>query len=123
MTHNKEVYNTLTADQMPKIYEVSDHPSKTVPDQTMPLKTLLERYARGLPIEGVSSTPIYEGEEGLGFDIRTLDISEREDMAERVRNELAEIAERITTTKQTTARNALRAQILKEIEEEKLNQQ
>jgi len=114
----KDVYNSLNAEHMPRKYETSEHPSQTVPDQTMPLKTLLERYARGLPIEGVSSEPIYEGEDGVGFDLRTLDLSEREEMADRVRNELSEIETRIKKQKSDELNAMLRAQIRKEIEDE-----
>ncbi|MEO5351205.1 MAG: hypothetical protein H7836_16410 [Magnetococcus sp. YQC-3] len=116
--HEKDVYNSLNAEKMPRVYETSDHPSQTVPDQTMSLKTILERYARGLPIEGVSSEPIYEGEDGVGFDLRTLDLSEREEMAQRVRNELSEIETRIKKQKSDELNAQLRAQIKKEIEEE-----
>ena len=41
--------------------------SKTVPDQSMTLRELLIRYAKGLPLEG-SKTPIWEGEEGFDID-------------------------------------------------------
>ena len=53
-------------------------PSLTIPDQTMSIKEILERYARGLPMDG--KVPIYEGDEGDGIDPRRLDLSERAEL-------------------------------------------
>lgn len=62
----------------PKQYEVNTQPSMTVPNQTLPMKTILERYARGLPIEGTVKTPVYDLDMP---DIRNLDIEERAQLA------------------------------------------
>ena len=60
----------------------------------MSLRELLVRYAKGLPLEG-AKTPIWEGEEGFERDPETLDLAEREELAEKARQELKEINERI----------------------------
>lgn len=54
---------------------VNTEPSKTIPDQVLPLKEILSRFAKGIPYE--AQTPIYLGEEGNGIDLRTLDLSEQ----------------------------------------------
>lgn len=41
--------------------ETTDQPSLTVPDMSLPLKTLLERYTRGGTV--ATLTPVYNGEE------------------------------------------------------------
>jgi hypothetical protein len=68
--------------------------SKTVPDQSMTLRELLIRYAKGLPLEG-ARTPIWEGEEGFDIDPEKLDLAEREELAEKAREELKAINERV----------------------------
>ena len=45
--------------------------SITVPDQTMSLRTLVERHARGLPLETNAKTPIYNN--GEVTDVSRLD--------------------------------------------------
>lgn len=62
-------------------------PSKTIPDETLSIKQILERYARGLPIGG-GRVPIYEGEDNDLPDPRTLDLAERQEMAESFREQL-----------------------------------
>jgi hypothetical protein len=52
--------------------------SATQPDQTMPLRQILERYSRGLPITGQVGEPEYYGEEIQGIDARSLDLTERQ---------------------------------------------
>jgi len=64
-------------------------PSMTIPDQTLSIKEILERYARGLPMEG--KVPIYEGEDGDGIDPRRLDLSERAELQKLYTEELNEI--------------------------------
>lgn len=73
-----KIKTSLTARYYPKKYEVNTQPTKTIPDQTMSLKTILDRFARGIPMN-VGKTPIYENDENaLGIDIRTLDLADKE---------------------------------------------
>ena len=57
--------------------------SETLPDQTMPLREILERYSRGLPITGTVGEPEYYGEDGLGIDARSLDLTERQEIIDK----------------------------------------
>jgi hypothetical protein len=84
----------------------------------MTLRTILDRFARGLPITGQDKEPIYNGEEGLGVDIRTLDISEREEIAEKARRELKEIADRLQSGHDNRMRETLKKQLKRELLEE-----
>ena len=47
-------------------------PSKTVPDQTMSIREIFQRYAAGLPIGG-NINPIYN-EDAMGINPKTLDL-------------------------------------------------
>jgi hypothetical protein len=68
--------------------------SKTVPDQSMTLRELLIRYAKGLPLEG-QKTPIWEGEEGFDVDPQKLDLAEIEELREKAEQELKDINNRV----------------------------
>lgn len=87
----RNVFNTT-----PDEGQVNNEPSMTVPDQSMTLRELLIRYAKGLPLEG-AKTPVFEGEDGNEIDIEKLDLAEREELAEMARKELKDISERIKT--------------------------
>lgn len=63
-------------------------PSETVPDQTMDVRTILKRYARGLPITGNAKSPEYHGIEGDGIDLRTLDLVDRQEIADRAKQSI-----------------------------------
>ncbi|QCQ85134.1 hypothetical protein [Blackfly microvirus SF02] len=73
------------ANEFPKKYEVNNKPSMTVPDQTMSISTILERYARGLPVGGSNRVPIYNGEDDdiMPPNWEKLDLSERVDYLEQ----------------------------------------
>jgi len=77
--------------------EVNNQPSQTIPDQAMSIKEILQRFARGLPIEQFS--PKYDtddvSEDDYLPDPRTLDLAERQEMSEIFRQEIS----RITTEK------------------------
>lgn len=51
-------------------------PSLTIPDQTLPMRVLMERHARGMPLDvkGGIKTPIYNN--GEVPDLRNADLSE-----------------------------------------------
>jgi hypothetical protein len=74
--------------------QVNNEESKTVPDQSMTLRELLVRYAKGLPLEG-QKTPIWEGEEGFDVDPQKLDLAEIEELREKAEQELKDINNRV----------------------------
>jgi hypothetical protein len=67
--------------------EVNDLPSLTVPDQTMSVKEILERYARGLPLGAGERVPMYDEEDDLP-DPRTLDLVDRQELSEQFKSEI-----------------------------------
>lgn len=118
--HFKTNYNMSGDDQTKprKIFGIS----KTLPDQTMDLKTILDRYARGLPITGNSQQPIYEGEEGFAIDPRTLDLSELHNMAktasEAIREAEMEQMEKDKAARKEAFKKALKAELEEELKKE-----
>lgn len=69
--------------------EVNVGPSMTVPDQTLSIQEILDRFARGLPVSG-GRAPIFDEEDELP-DLRTLDLAERQELKERYTAELDQI--------------------------------
>lgn len=67
-------------------------PSMTIPDQTMSVAEIMQRYARGLPIEG-AKVPLYDEDNDMP-DINRLDLAERQEMIQQAKDELADIKER-----------------------------
>lgn len=85
----------LNRDLFPKKYEINTLPSMTVPDQSLTMRQILDRYARGLPLD--VKVPIWTDDDELNPlpDIRTLDLSERDDMLRSARAELDEVKRKI----------------------------
>lgn len=70
--------------------EVNNDPSMTVPDQTMTMTEIMNRYAKGLPLAG-QKLPQYEDiEEGDDYlpDPRRMDLAERQELKEAAEKEL-----------------------------------
>jgi len=87
-----KVKNSINANTFEKKYKVFTQPSLTVPDQTMSIKTILERYSRGLPVGG-RLDEYYDEEDTLPNPF-TLDLAERQELAEQYIQEINEIKSR-----------------------------
>lgn len=102
---NFKVRNKLNYNHEENIGEINDQPSLTVPDQTMSLRTIVERYTRGLPIDG-AKVPIYDEENDLP-DFRTLDLAERQEYAEQYAEELKHLAKKAKKAEEKVAKEKL----------------
>lgn len=74
--------NQHNADEFPRFYETNNAPSMTIPNQAMTIPELLDRYARGLPLDQ-GKKPIYHGEEFVP-DLDRMDLSEIHDLKQNV---------------------------------------
>lgn len=103
--------------------ELNTKPSKTIPDQTMSIKELMDRYARGLPLSGTNRVPIYDGDDDIlqGVNPATLDISERINLIRDVQDEIQEIQQKTSEKQQKAKTAAQHAAWRKQMEQE--NQQ
>lgn len=73
--------------------EKNFQPSMTIPDQTMSIREIMQRYARGLPLD-MEKTPVYHGEDDEFPDMQRLDLAERQEVIEHYKNEFNEIKEK-----------------------------
>jgi hypothetical protein len=87
------IKHSMNANTFAKNYQFNTSPSMTIPDQTMSIRTILERHSRGLPIDGVKSS-IYDGEENDLPDWRRLDLAERQELAHLYKNEIQDIKQK-----------------------------
>ncbi len=83
----------MNVNNFDKSYETNSYPSMTIPDQTMSIRTILERHSRGLPIDGIK-VPIWDGEENDLPDWRTLDLADRQELAHLYQQEIKDIKSR-----------------------------
>ena len=83
--------------------QVNKQKSLTVPDQAMSIKQIMERFARGLPVERFQ--PLYDenidDESEFLPDPKTLDLAERQQYAESIKQEYLQYVENLR--KQQTA--------------------
>jgi len=95
---NFPVKNLLNRHEFAYQGQIIDQPSETVPDQTMSIRTILDRYARGLPLD--VKVPIWDENADLDDIIpnpNQLDLSERQEFAEQARQELEQIKQKLNT--------------------------
>lgn len=116
----KTQYNT---DEFPRYMEKIEGPSMAIPDQTMSLKQLLDRFARGLPLEG-EKFPIYHDEEEMP-DLSKMDLSEIADLRDAVQQDIIEkqeelIKQQAEKDKETAEQN--QKELFKKWQEEQQNQ-
>lgn len=75
--------------------EVNTLPSKTIPDQAMSIREIINRSQKGLPVTGVS-VPLYnETEDGIMPDLRNMDISEIYELKIRIQQKEKEIKKQL----------------------------
>lgn len=93
--------------------------SLTVPDQTMSIRTLIQRYAQGLPVMGAAGQPQYDPEPLLdGVNFKTLDLSEQQEIQKNVLEELQAIEKRKMDKETEKKQKALESKIRQQIEAE-----
>jgi hypothetical protein len=78
-----KIKHSLNAKDFPVEGKKFTLPSMTVPDQTMSIRTILDRYSRGLPVGG--RVDEYYDEEDTMPDYRTLDLTEIAELQNEVK--------------------------------------
>lgn len=82
--------NHGNAKEFPKKYEKNRGVSMTIPDQSLSVKQIMDRYARGLPLEG-AKVPIYDEGEELP-DWNRMDLVEKAEAIEDAKQEVKDIS-------------------------------
>lgn len=111
----KKIKNLLNADEFIYEGEKNFQPSLTIPDQTMPLKELIDRFTRGLSVP--SFKPVYD-ETGELPDPRKMDLAEYNEMRKNVTLELKEMLEKQKQKELQDVENQREKLIQQRVEEE-----
>lgn len=111
----RPVKTQYNAELFTAYYEVNGRPSETIPDQTMSLKVLLERHARGLPITGNPSAPEYYGDEQMP-DLNKMDISEIHALKNAVKSDIQKMQQDLADKKKAADQAAYDKRINDEVE-------
>lgn len=83
-----EIKNPYNANKFARTYEINTQPSMTIPDMTMPLKELLDRFARGLPLEGkIQGEAQYHGDD-MPPDLKRMDLTEIDELKQQVAEQI-----------------------------------
>lgn len=82
------------SNEFPSNYEKVSSLSMTIPDQSMTVKEIMDRYARGLPVSG-ERVPVYHGEEFVPPELEKMDLSEIEDLKLKVFQDIADLKSKI----------------------------
>jgi hypothetical protein len=96
--NDMKVFNSLNAAERQKNYKMFTQPSQTIPDQTMSIKEIMERYAKGLPIGG-GLTPIYEEEDSMGINPKILDLVDIQAMSISNKNQIEHLQDKVNKEK------------------------
>jgi hypothetical protein len=80
----------------------SMEPSQTVPDMTLSLQELVERYTRGQSV--ATFTPVYYGEDEEFADVSRMDPIERIEYARYIREKIAETQNSLAEHKRAEGR-------------------
>jgi hypothetical protein len=94
----KQLYNQLDYKWEEQEYEKNVQPSQTIPDQTMSIREIIDRFANGGVIE--QFTPYYGEEEDFNEmlpDITKMDLADRQSYVEQFKEELAFMQEQTKT--------------------------
>ena len=79
-------------------------PSETIPDQSLTMRQILDRYARGLPLD--AKVPQWDDNADLDDvlpDPRRLDLAERQEFAEAAKAELEQVKQKMALKKSKKA--------------------
>lgn len=70
-------------------------PSKTVPNQAMTIREIINRTEKGLPVTGVRIPMYNETEDGIMPDLRDMDISEIYELKKRIKKTEDELRKKL----------------------------
>lgn len=94
------VKNNMNAKFYPKRHEQPQGPSQTVPNQTMSLREILSRYAKGQPLPSAGIPRYSELDE---ISLAKMDISERHDLLRSTRSEIKALTDSLRAPKSPEA--------------------
>jgi len=80
-------------------------PSQTIPDQTMSMRTILDRYAKGLPIAGSKEAIWSEDESEHGINPKTLDLVDFQELKMKNKAKIDELENEVKQQRKAKKQN------------------
>lgn len=87
----QKIVTPYSYEHNPDKHRVCETVSKTVPGQTMSLREILDRYARGMKPVGNPNPPQFYDEDIPPVNIGTLDLTERAELREQLSQQIENI--------------------------------
>lgn len=114
--------NQATAHLRKSFSKKFTQPSMTVPDQTMSMRTMLERHTKGLPLDGKGRQAIYEddGQPTGGVNPKTLDLVDLQSRMLATRNQITDLTNKLEHDKKIAAAKRAEAEKAEAEERESL---
>lgn len=92
----KKVKTPYNLELFPDYPEVNSGEIITVPDQSLTVREILDRHTRGLPTNVSVNTPLFDEDELILPDPRTLDLVDRQELAEAAHIEVEQVKRKRT---------------------------
>lgn len=126
----KTPYNSLDVKPKGETFDKKKYPSLTVPDETMTIKEILVRYAKGLSISQ-GKVPMYATDDNddenlehvAGVPMQALDFSEKQALANEAKETINTYKKAHNDAKSKKERKALEDQIRADLEKERKEQE
>lgn len=95
------VWSQMTVHAREKNYEPGGGEDKTIPDQTMSMREILDRYAKGISIGGAKE-PIFDedGNESSGINVKKLDLVDLQELQMENNRKIKSITNEIKNRKE-----------------------
>lgn len=104
--HFPALKHSMNAHLFPPQGESNFQPGLTIPGQTLTIREILDRHARGLPVKTMTRVPMYDGDEYFP-DLGTMDLAEREQYIKEREEELLDLKTKIRIAKEEAERQKL----------------
>lgn len=111
-----KIKNLLNADKFPAPKNKIDGLHETIPDQSLSMRQILDRYARNLSVFG--KIPIFDEDEDPLPDFRTLDLSEIEDIKNQTKQLIEDNQQKFTKKQQQQQKQKLLDELKLELEKQ-----
>lgn len=95
-----------TVNHVPTDGEKNTKPSKTIPDQSLSIREIMLRYARGLPLEGVREPFFDEDPDNPMPDLSRMDIIDQHETIQAAKDEIRDIAHKYRTEQEEKKQKA-----------------
>ena len=112
-------YNYRFHDRNPLDYEHNTMPGKTLPDDSLTLREILTRYAKGAPLSVHEYNPVYHGEDVYLPDFSKMDLSEIEAFKSEIEDNLKDTKQKFTKEQREREQKRIEAAAKKLLESQK----